>query len=153
MAWIPFIRVISSGLYTYIQNVQAYIAPPIAAVFLVGVLWSKANARGAMAALLTGFVIGTTRLLLEINKPALSGVLLTFASINFLHFALLLFAVSVFILVVAGLAEPEPLGESAVPLILKLGTSARFRDGRTRANIALSTAVVLIVIVIWTYFS
>jgi len=39
LAWIPFMGIISSGLYVYIQSVQSYISPPIAAVFLVGVLW------------------------------------------------------------------------------------------------------------------
>jgi SSS family solute:Na+ symporter len=60
---VTFIGVLSSGLYTYIQNVQSDFAPPIAAVFLVGVLWSRANAAGALAALLTGFVVGGARLL------------------------------------------------------------------------------------------
>ena len=42
--WIPLIKVVSSGgLYTYIQSVQAYIAPPIAAVFLLGLFWSRIN--------------------------------------------------------------------------------------------------------------
>ena len=33
--WIPFMKYISGELYHYIQSVQAYIAPPIAAVFLL----------------------------------------------------------------------------------------------------------------------
>src|SRR5262249_2253541 len=108
LVWIPFMRIISSGLYTYIQSVQSYISPPIAAVFLVGVLWRRANSRGAMAALLVGSVIGAARLLLEMNKGSLSGPLLTFVSINYLHFALLLFTLSVAILVGFGLFVPSP---------------------------------------------
>ena len=54
LAWIPLMDVISGRLYVYLQSVQAYISPPIAAVFLIGVLWPRANARGALAALFTG---------------------------------------------------------------------------------------------------
>jgi solute:Na+ symporter, SSS family len=58
LLWIPLMQLISGQLYQYIQSVQAYIAPPIAAVFLLGLISKRLNARGAMAALLTGFVLG-----------------------------------------------------------------------------------------------
>src|SRR5439155_17809337 len=48
---IPFIGGISSQVYIYLQSVQAYIAPPIAACFLFGVLDRRLNGTGAMAAL------------------------------------------------------------------------------------------------------
>src|SRR5688500_720853 len=84
LLWIPLMRGISGQLYQYLQSVQAYISPPIAAVFLLGVFWRRVNAPGAMAALLLGFVLGMARLAAELNKDALSGVLFTFANINFL---------------------------------------------------------------------
>jgi solute:Na+ symporter, SSS family len=85
LLWIPFISVISSGLFIYIQSVQSYIGPPIAAAFLVGVLWSLYNAKGAMAALIIGVMVGSARLILEMNKRALSGVWVEeFVNINFL---------------------------------------------------------------------
>ena len=66
--WIPFVRGLSGELYTYLQSVQAYIAPPIAAVFFVGLFWPRINAVGAMAALVGGFVLGMGRLVAEINN-------------------------------------------------------------------------------------
>ena len=67
--WIPLMKVVSGGgIYTYLQSVQAYIAPPIASVFLFGLFWSRINASGAMAALVSGFTAGMIRLGLEINK-------------------------------------------------------------------------------------
>ena len=51
IAWIPVMQVLATGLYTYLQNVQAYIAPPIAAVFLLGLLWNRVNATGAICTL------------------------------------------------------------------------------------------------------
>ena len=48
LAWIPFMDRISSQLWIYLQSVQAYISPPIAAVFLLGVFWKRLNGQGAI---------------------------------------------------------------------------------------------------------
>ena len=38
--WIPIMERIGGGvLYQYLQSVQSYIAPPVAAVFLLGITW------------------------------------------------------------------------------------------------------------------
>ncbi len=58
LAWVPFIHLISSQLYIYLQSVQGYISPPIAACFILGILWPRLNAQGAITSLLTGFVLG-----------------------------------------------------------------------------------------------
>src|SRR5918996_1291136 len=87
LLWIPAMELISGQLYQYLQSVQAYIAPPVAAAFLVGILWRRVNARGAMAALVTGFVLGVGRLLAELNKESLGGALRSYAEVNFLHVA------------------------------------------------------------------
>lgn len=108
LLWIPLMANVSEQLYQYLQSVQAYIAPPIAAVFLVGLLWGRVNAQGAIASLLTGFTLGMGRLALELNKEHLSGVPLALASINFLHYACLLFIVCSAVLVLVSLATPAP---------------------------------------------
>ena len=68
MLWVPFIRYLSTEVYIYLQSVQAYISPPIAAVFLIGVFWPRANRYGAIAALVTGAVLGALRFIFELNK-------------------------------------------------------------------------------------
>ncbi|GMV92243.1 MAG: solute:sodium symporter family transporter [Candidatus Hydrogenedentota bacterium] len=110
LAWIPFMSYISGQLYQYLQSVQAYIAPPIAAVFLFGIFFKRVNGAGAMAAMVSGFVLGMGRLVLELNKGSLGdGLLFYIATINFLHFALVLFAVCTGILVVVSLlTRPVP---------------------------------------------
>jgi SSS family solute:Na+ symporter len=45
----------SLGVFDVIQNVGAWVAAPIAAVFLLGVLWRRANATAATAVLLLAF--------------------------------------------------------------------------------------------------
>ena len=57
IAWVPFIQYLSTEVYIYLQSVQAYISPPIAAVFLLGVTWPRANRHGAIAALASGAVL------------------------------------------------------------------------------------------------
>lgn len=42
--WIPVVQAMQGGqLYIYIQAVSAYLAPPIATVYLMAVLWEGAN--------------------------------------------------------------------------------------------------------------
>ena len=115
LAWIPLMDYVSDQLYTYLQSVQSYISPPIAAVFLLGVFWKRVNARGAMSSLLTGFVLGAARLVLElVNGPAATGlpagsIWAYIAEINFLHFAIILFLICVAVLVgVSLLTQPPP---------------------------------------------
>ena len=44
LAWIPFIDHAQGGqLYLYIQSIAAYLAPPIAAVYTLAVLWARMN--------------------------------------------------------------------------------------------------------------
>ena len=107
--WIPLMKVVSSGgLYQYLQSVQAYIAPPIAAVFLLGIFWNRINSRGALAALVGGFSAGMFRLALEINKANLSGFLYDFADLNFLYFAIFSFLACIALMITVSLITPAP---------------------------------------------
>src|SRR5690606_11350578 len=66
LLWIPVMSAVSElGLYHYLQSVQSYLAPPITAVFLLGIFWRRINARGAMAGLVVGFVLGMGKLVLQ----------------------------------------------------------------------------------------
>ena len=109
--WIPFIKVVSgAGLYTYLQSVQAYIAPPIASVFLLGLFWSRINANGALAALVGGFMAGMIRLGLEIKKSSLmaDGIWYKIADLNFLYFAIFSFLTCVVVLIAVSMLTPPP---------------------------------------------
>lgn len=151
LAWIPLINVISGGLYTYLQSVQAYLAPPIAAVFLLGVLWKRANSAGAIATLGVGFVLGMGRLVLEASQVD-AGV---FTAINFLHFAFLLFCLSVAVLVVTSLATAPPPAEKVARLTVGTLTpevAAEVAADRTR-DLALSAGLLLLIAILWVVFA
>jgi SSS family solute:Na+ symporter len=158
LAWIPFMQLISAQIYTYLQSVQAYISPPIAAVFLVGLLWPRANAAGAIAALALGFVLGFGRLILELNAPLAWAPAAAFAGINFLHFAVMLFAASVVVLVLVSLATAAPKAERLRDLTIATvqpqdpAVVAQERP-RRRGDAALSILLLILIAAIWTIFS
>src|SRR6202163_5102805 len=103
-------KFVSPQLYIYLQSIQAYIAPSIGAVFLLGVLRRRLNGKGALAALWSGFVFGFSRLLLELGKSKLTpgSFLYWLSTINFLHFAALLFLLCSLILIVVSMMTPPP---------------------------------------------
>ena len=152
IAWIPVMSNISGVLYQYLQSVQAYISPPIAAVFLLGLLWPRLNATGAMASLVCGFVLGMSRLALELQKDALSGFLHTYATINFLNFAAILFAVCSLILVVVSLLTAPPSHGQISGLTVTTIERETATPNR-RIDVLLSWLTVILVAVVMIYFS
>ncbi len=156
-AWIPFMKYVSPQLYIYLQSVQAYIAPPIAACFLLGVLSTRLNGAGAMAALLTGLVLGAARLGLELGKSHLApgSFVYWFATINFLHFAALLFALSVVILAAVSYATKPPSPQHVADLTYKTAhvpLAAEDEPRRRRLNVVASVLLAAIIGVLWIVF-
>jgi solute:Na+ symporter, SSS family len=162
LVWIPFMKVISNQLYVYMQSVQAYISPPIAAVFLFGVFWKRVNGTGAIASLIAGFVLGTARLVMELNKSALAGLPRWFAEVNFLHFAILLFAVCSGVLVAVSLATRAQDDDRLAGLTFATadlpagGVASPLRpassEARRRRDVWWSVALVGCVVLVWLYF-
>ena len=116
MLWIPVMKVISGGgLYQYLQSVQGYLAPPITAVFLLGLFWQRVNGRGAVWGLAGGFVLGMLKLTCQalfgegkIESPA---VLAAIGDFNFLYATGILFAASIVLMIVGSLTSPPPAPE------------------------------------------
>jgi solute:Na+ symporter, SSS family len=111
LLWVPFIHLLSAQLYIYLQSVQAYISPPIAACFVFGILWPRLNGQGAISSLLVGFVLGAVRFVLEVlDKSAKyqSGAIRWIVDMNFLHYAIFMFVVCTIVLVVVSMMYPAP---------------------------------------------
>lgn len=156
LAWIPFMDKISGQIFVYLQSVQGYIAPPIAAVFLVGIMWRRVNAQGAIASLVTGFVLGMARLIMELNKETLDGFLYTFADINFLHFAFFLFLVCTAVLIAVSLATPAPSDAKVRDLTfatLDASTSLPSDPVWKRKDLWATIVLIAIVAIVWIYFT
>ena len=103
MAWIPVMyKVAGGGLYVYLQSVQGYLAPPITAVFLLGLFWKRINAQGAMWGLIVGFVLGMLKLTIQAKFSTMDPLkiadpvfLANIGDFNFLYASGVLFAISV----------------------------------------------------------
>jgi len=160
--WIPYTKQISDQLYVYLQSVQAYISPPIAACFIFGVFFNRLNGVGAISSLILGFVLGAFRLILELlykNHTALPGALEWLASMNFLHFAILLFVVCSIDLFVVSYLSQAPIREkirgltfSTVHEIAGAAPRAANPQRWVRANIFLSILLAGTIFVLWFIF-
>lgn len=154
--WIPVMSGISGTLYQYLQSVQSYLAPPIAAVFLLGIFYKRINATGAMATLVGGFVLGMLRILLELQKDQLNGWLHWFATLNFLYFCILLFISCVVLLIGISLATAPPPEQQLRGLTfstLSEQDKANTRSSWNTMDVTLSVLVVVIIVTVFVYFS
>ncbi len=158
LGWIPFMKTLmGGGIFHYLQSVQAYISPPIAAVFLFGLLFKWINAKGAIVSLWIGFALGMLRLVAEfLSKEGViavsdGSILQILIDINFLHFAILLFIISTSILMIVsklGLAQdPEQLrmvtfDKSTLNLKFKFSTDT-----------VLTLILIAMVLLLWVIFS
>lgn len=154
--WIPLMKAISGELYHYLQSVQAYLAPPIAAVFLLGLFWKRINSAGALTALIGGFVLGMIRLVAELTKDHLSGWLHTFADMSFLYFAIILFLICISMMVIVSILTPIPSYENIKGLTYATTVSEDKKASRESWNIRdviLSIIVVITLVAIMLCFS
>jgi SSS family solute:Na+ symporter len=155
LLWVPFIGLLSDDrMYVYLQSVQAYISPPIAAIFLFGIFWKRVNGKGALSALITGLVMGGFRLIIEIQskiEPLSNSLLQKIASINFLHFAVILFILSSTVLITVSLATEKPSVEKTDGLVYSHSFHHEKYKGRY-INIIFSVLLVLLLIILWWVF-
>jgi SSS family solute:Na+ symporter len=156
MAWIPLMGRISSTLYQYLQSVQSYLAPPIAAVFLLGVFFKRLNGKGALTAMIAGIIIGLTKLLLELFQTSLTGILHDFATINFLYFCIYLFLFSIVLMVIVSLLTAKPNDEQIRGLTFATTVAedrAASRASWNKWDVILSLIVLAIIVSVFIYFS
>jgi len=164
ICWIPIMQKIGGGvMYQYLQNVQSYIAPPVTAVFLLGILWKRVNSQAAITTLLAGLALLILRLGAEIYyQPAIaageqiSSILYTFAAINFSHMAIFMFIFSVGLCIFVTLASNPP--DYQLIKGLSFGTlsdedKALARESYSRLDVFLSVLLLAIVIAILSYFT
>ncbi len=156
LLWIPILRSMSGSLYEYLQNVQAYIAPPITAVFLLGIFWRRINGYGALTALISGFVIGMIELTLSVAAKGAPGIIGWFANLNFLYFGPALFLLMVIVLIVVSLATKEPPKEKLAGLTFSSLSDEQRAESRASWNKwdVIHTVIILLIIAgIMIYFS
>ncbi|KAK7496562.1 hypothetical protein BaRGS_00012214 [Batillaria attramentaria] len=115
--WLPILQAAQSGqLWSYLQAVSSYTAPPWCCIFLMAIFWTRTTEAGAFWGLMISLVVGLIRMIMDFALPApfcgskeedpRPDVL---KKVNFLHFAIILSGVSVISTVVISLlTEPRP---------------------------------------------
>jgi len=160
LMWIPLMANVSPTLYEYLQSVQAYLAPPIFAVFFLGVFWRRINAAGCLAGLVGGFLIGMTRLALEVCKgygmlPEGTAVY-RIAAMNYLYFEMVLLGAALALIVGVSLLTAPPPAERLAGLTYATASEADRRETRESWNRwdVIHTCVVLgLIAAIYCYFT
>ena len=165
LLWIPVIQG-ARGLYEYLQGVQGYLAPPIFTVFFFGVFNKRLNAKGCLAALLVGFVMGIFRL--AVDTPVSLGMagyengypegsfLWIINNIYFQYYSLLIFLVSLAVMFGVSYATEAPSAEKLVGLTYATVTGEQRRQSRAtwnRWDVINSAIVLVLILAAYIYFN
>lgn len=161
MVWIPVMPLVSEGgLYQYLQSVQGYLAPPITAVFLLGLCFQRINAAGALSGMIIGFVLGMFKLSLQalVGAGLITGptFLVAIGDFNFLYYSGVLLLISVLVIVGVSLLTPPPDPAKIAGLTYGSVTADQWADDKSSVEIwdILGTVIVLgLVLAIYLYFS
>jgi len=158
---VPLVKIISSQVYLFMQGVQAYIGPPITAVFIFGILFKKTTAQAAIWTLIIGESIGILRLVVDmlVNMNYITDpFIISIIQINFLHFAILSFLIcSLLIILISAVTQKE---EGSIKKAQYLFTDS-FRDityeinhvstvNSYKLNIFISLFILLIIFGLWS---
>jgi solute:Na+ symporter, SSS family len=114
--WAPQIEKFES-LWQYLQAVLAYAVPPVVALYLVGLFWTRANSFGATLCIITGLSAGIALFLAVVVFGAVE--------LHFLYVAPILFVLSLAALILGSLMKREELSDDARALHW---TPAFYRD-------------------------
>jgi len=165
LAWIPVIQG-AHGLYSYLQSVQGYLAPPIFVVFFFGVFWKRLNAQGCLWAMVVGFVIGVFRMLVDtpvtMKLPgfehgyAPGSFLWILNNINFQYFSVLITLVSAFVMIAVSYATPVPDYPRIAGLTFATATDADralTRSSWEKKDVFFSAFILACILGAYIYFS
>ena len=124
LLWLPVIRGQHGQLYLVAMSATLHLAPSVVAVFVLGVAWSRANAQGALAGLVTGAVLGATQLGVSMARHGYCATRVRptpdgraalhlagwdwLSCLHFQYWTLILTGVSAAVTVAVSLATPPP---------------------------------------------
>mmetsp|Transcript_45183 Transcript_45183/g.104269 ORF Transcript_45183/g.104269 Transcript_45183/m.104269 type:complete len:290 (+) Transcript_45183:657-1526(+) len=116
LLWLPVLSQQRGEFYLIVQNASSHIAPALATVVLLGIMWPRVNSRAAFAGLLSGSVLGLAAYGVNLAfehecRAAVVGTTIggpQLACMNFLHVAVLLSAVTLAVTVPLTLVGTPP---------------------------------------------
>ena len=158
LLWIPIMPMISKGgLYQYLQSVQGYLAPPITAVFLLGLFNSRINNKGATWGLSLGFFAGILKLIIQAffgkEKIANPEFLAYIGDINFLYFSGILFLFCVLLICLVSYQTELPDENQIDGLTYQTIDKEAIRESWGQKDIYATGVILGLVLTIYLYFS
>ena len=158
LLWIPIMPMISKGgLYQYLQSVQGYLAPPITAVFLLGLFNSRINNKGATWGLSLGFFAGMLKLIIQAffgkEKIANPEFLAYIGDINFLYFSGILFLFCVLLICLVSYQTELPDENQIDGLTYQTIDKEAIRESWDQKDIYATGFILGLVLAIYLYFS
>ena len=108
--WIPVMKGLGKVLYAYLQDVQSLLAPGIAAVFLLGIASKRTTPIAGLVGLISGFIIGMTRLVLKVFAAGINTdglIYKVFLAPNWLHYEIALFFIVIAIMIITSMLTPK----------------------------------------------
>jgi SSS family solute:Na+ symporter len=161
LAWIPVIKG-GKGLYDYLQGVQAYLAPPIFVVFFMGVFNKRLNAKGCLSAMIVGFILGLSRLIIDTPVKLMHDFSYAKGSffwivnhIYFQYFSIIIFVVCVVVMVVVSHLTAAPKYDHIGGLTygtVSMEDKKKSRSSWSRIDVIASVLLVVIIVAIYLYF-
>jgi solute:Na+ symporter, SSS family len=124
---IYYSRVQGWFLFVLIQNVFAYIAPPFAVIFTLGILWRRANGKAALATILLGLPFG-----LFLQQWIFAHVAPLHPYDSYLHRALISWVFCMALMICVSLATAPPPAERTDGIIWRRQYAALPADQRAR---------------------
>ena len=148
------------NLFNVFQSVLGFIAPPMAAVFLLGVFWRRTTTLAANVALTAGTAFSLTVGILNLWPPQWLTASLASAGIAMPHFMLLSFLLFVLLVVtmaVVTLAEAPPTAPEGASIVSPSGDD-RGASGSLAARpspltIALWISLTLVMVSLYIFFN
>ncbi len=161
ICWIPIMPAISQGgLYVYLQSVQGYLAPPLTAVFLLGLFSKRINERGAVAGMVVGFLCGILKLALQalVSEGIVSGPawIVAIGQYNFLFATGWLAAISVVVIVSVSMVTLPPSEEKVAGLTyasISADGKKEIRESWNKWDVLNTVGVLALVLGMYLYFS
>jgi len=161
LLWIPVMKQLAEddGLYSYLQSAQGYLAPPITAVFLLGLFYRKTTNVAAIVGLSVGFVLGLGKLTLSSycstpKDPVANADWLTrVADFNFLYSSGVLFGIVVAIVLLVSQVTPAPEPEKIRGLTYHSINRQEVRDSWGWIDVVSTVIVLGLTFGIYAYFS
>ena len=161
LLWIPVMyRIAGGGIYQYLQSVQGYLAPPITAVFLLGLFWKRINATGAMWGLIVGFILGMAKLAIQAQYSSLDSEkrvepawLVAIGDFSFLYASGVLLLISIAVVVIGSFLTPAQNEDTLKGLTYASLDRAEIGATVEKRDVWLTAVTLLLVLGMYLYFS